>query len=120
MVEESKGSHWAAGTIATLKKMDIAKGYLDGTFKPNQTITRAEIVDMLSKVMNANLVKHSKFKDVVGHWGEAEIDTLSDMGIVKGTSDGLFKPNANATRSESLLMILRMLNASLDHSLDVE
>jgi hypothetical protein len=65
-------------------------------------------------------VKHSKFKDVIGHWAEAEIDTLSDMGIVKGTPDGLFKPNANATRSESLLMILRMLNASLDHSLDVE
>jgi hypothetical protein len=36
------------------------------------------------------------------------------------TSAGLFKPNANATRSESLLMILRMLNASLKQSLDVE
>ncbi|WP_082111062.1 S-layer homology domain-containing protein [Paenibacillus algorifonticola] len=41
-------------------------------------------------------------------------------GIVKGTPDSLFKPNANATRSESLLMILRMLNASLDHLLDLE
>ncbi|WP_211269570.1 S-layer homology domain-containing protein [Paenibacillus glacialis] len=70
--------------------------------------------------MNTNFVKNSKFKDVLGHWAEAEIDTLSDMGIIKGTTDGLFKPNANATRSESLLLILRMLNASLDHSLDVE
>ncbi|OAB41516.1 hypothetical protein PGLA_17130 [Paenibacillus glacialis] len=75
---------------------------------------------MHSKVMNTNFVKNSKFKDVLGHWAEAEIDTLSDMGIIKGTTDGLFKPNANATRSESLLLILRMLNASLDHSLDVE
>lgn len=116
---DTKG-HWAADPIATLKTIGIAKGYLDGTFKPNQTITRAEIVTMLSKVINMNFVKSTKFSDVRDHWAEAEIDTLSDMGIVKGTPDGLFKPNANATRTESLLMILRMLNASLGHTLDVE
>jgi len=112
--------HWAANAIATLKTIDIAKGYSDGTFKPDQSITRAEIVAMLSEVMNSTFVKNNKFKDVIGHWAEAEIGTLSDMGIVKGTPDGVFKPNANATRYESLLMILRMLNASLDHSLDIE
>jgi len=62
----------------------------------------------------------SDFKDTQGHWAEAEIDTLSAIGIVKGAPDGLFKPDVNATRYESLLMILRMLNASLDHSLDIE
>lgn len=117
--KDTKG-HWAADAIATLKASGIINGYVDGMFKPNQTITRAEIVAMLSKVMNTTLVKNDKFKDVSGNWAEAEIDTLSDMGIVKGTADGSFKPNANATRSESLVMILRMLNASLGHSLDVE
>jgi hypothetical protein len=112
--------HWAADAIATLKKIGIVNGYLDGTFKPDQTITRAETVAMLSQVMNTNFVKQAKFKDVIDHWAEAEINTLSDMGIVMGTPDGSFKPNANATRYQSLLMILRMLNASLDHSLDVE
>ncbi|GAS81837.1 S-layer homology domain-containing protein [Paenibacillus amylolyticus] len=112
--------HWAANAIAVLKTLDIAKGYLDGTFKPDQSITRAEIVAMLSEVMNTSFVRNNKFKDVIGHWAEAEIGTLSDMGIVKGTPDGVFRPNANATRYESLLMILRMLNASLDHSLNVE
>ena len=42
------------------------------------------------------------------------------MGIVKGTFDGLFEPNAKATRYESLLMILRMLNVSLGFSLEVD
>ena len=74
---------------------------------------------MLSKVMNTTLVKEVKFKDVSGNWAEAEINTLSDMGIVKGKSDGLFEPNTKATRYESLLMILRMLNFSLDFSLEV-
>ncbi|CAK4829779.1 unnamed protein product [Aphanomyces euteiches] len=117
--KDTKG-HWAADAIATLKASGIINGYLDGTFKPNQTISRAEIVAMLSKVMNTTLVKDAKFKDVSGNWAEAEIDTLSDMGIVKGATDGSFKPNANATRSESLLMILRMLNVSLGLSLDIE
>ncbi|MCW3790407.1 S-layer homology domain-containing protein [Paenibacillus sp. LS1] len=112
--------HWVANAIATLKTIDIAKGYSDGTFKPDQSITRAEIVAMLSEVMNTSFERNNKFKDVIGHWAEAEIGTLSDMGIVKGTPDGVFRPNANATRYESLLMILRMLNASLDHSLNVE
>ncbi|BBH18875.1 hypothetical protein Back11_02200 [Paenibacillus baekrokdamisoli] len=117
--KDTKG-HWAADAIATLKASGIINGYLDGTFKPNQTISRAEIVAMLSKVMNTSFVKNDKFKDVSGNWAEAEIDTLSDMGIVKGVTDGTFKPNANATRSESLLMILRMLNVSLGLSLDIE
>ncbi|MRN54729.1 chitobiase/beta-hexosaminidase C-terminal domain-containing protein [Paenibacillus monticola] len=112
--------HWATEAIATLKASGIIKGYLDGTFKPNQSISRAEIVVMLSKVMNITLVKSDKFKDVSGNWAEHEINTLSKMGIVKGGTDGSFKPSASATRYESILMILRMLNVSLEHSLDIE
>lgn len=112
--------HWAANAIAALQTIDIAKGYSDGTFKPDQSITRAEIAAMLSGIMNTTFVRNDKFKDIKGHWAEAEISTLADMGIVKGTPEGVFKPNANATRYESLIMILRMLNASLDHSLDIE
>ena len=117
--KDTKG-HWAADAIAILKSNGIIKGYMDGTFKPNQTISRAEIVAMLSKVINTTLVKSAKFNDVAGHWAEAEIDTLSDMGIVEGAMDGSFKPNASATRFESLLMVLRMLNISLGLSLDIE
>ncbi|CAK4833570.1 unnamed protein product [Aphanomyces euteiches] len=117
--KDTKG-HWAAAAIATLRENGIINGYLDGTFKPNQTISRAEIVAMLSKVINTTLIKEAKFKDVSGNWAEAEIDTLSNLGIIRGTEDGSFKPNAYATRSESLLMILRMLNVSLGLSLDIE
>ncbi|MEC0090706.1 InlB B-repeat-containing protein [Paenibacillus macquariensis] len=117
--KDTKG-HWAADTIVTLQASGIINGYVDGTFKPNQTITRAEIVAMLSKVMNTTLVKNDKFNDISGNWAEAEIATLSDMGIVKGSTDGSFKPNSNATRADSLVMILRMLNASLGGSLDID
>ncbi|MEK3916613.1 S-layer homology domain-containing protein [Paenibacillus sp. FSL H7-0331] len=117
--EDTKG-HWAANTITILKASGIINGYQDGTFKPNESISRAEIVAMLSRVMNTTLVKEAKFKDVSGNWAEGEINTLSGMGIVQGTDDGSFKPNANATRLESLLMLMRMLNVSLGHTLDLE
>lgn len=113
-------NHWAADAIGTLKASGIINGYADGTFKPNQSISRAEIAAMLAKVINTDFVISNAFKDVSGNWAEAEIDTLSDMGIIHGAADGSFKPNAKATKTESLLMILRMLNVSLGSSLDVE
>ncbi len=118
--KDAKG-HWAENEIMTLKSSGIISGYLDGTFQPNQSITRAEMVSMLSKVLNTTSIpKPSKFNDVSGSWAERAIDALFDMGIVNGNSDGSFKPQANATRLESLLVIMRMLNISLGLSLDIE
>ncbi|BBI34235.1 S-layer homology domain-containing protein [Cohnella abietis] len=113
--------HWAADAIAALHSFGFINGYADGSFKPNQSISKAEIVAILSKVINITLSSNpTKFSDVSGSWAEDAINKLSDSGIVKGASDGSFKPNAKATRSESLLMILRMLNVSLNLSLDIE
>ncbi|BBH18814.1 hypothetical protein Back11_01590 [Paenibacillus baekrokdamisoli] len=118
--KDAKG-HWAENEIMALKSSGIINGYLDGTFKPNQSITKAEIVSMLSKVINTTSIpKPSKFNDVSGSWAESAIDTLSDIGIVNGTGEGSFRPQANATRLESLLMIMRLLNISLGLSLDIE
>jgi hypothetical protein len=118
--KDTKG-HWAADAIATLKSSGIINGYADGSFKPNQSISKAEIVAMLSKVMNTTSASNpTKFSDVSGSWAEDAINGLSDSGIVKGAGDGSFKPNSKATRSESLLMIMRLLNVSLGLSLDIE
>jgi len=118
--KDAKG-HWAADAINALKSSGIINGYADGSFKPNQSISTAEIVAMISKVINTTSTSNpTKFNDVSGSWAEDAINALSDSGIVKGAGDGSFKPNAKATRSESLLMILRMLNVSLGLSLDIE
>lgn len=75
---------------------------------------------MLSKVINTTSTSNpTKFNDVLGRWAEDAINGLSYSGIVKGAGDGSFKPNAKATRSESLLMILRMLNVSPGLLLDI-
>ncbi|QGR00244.1 S-layer homology domain-containing protein [Paenibacillus psychroresistens] len=76
---------------------------------------------MLSKVLNTTSIpKPSKFSDISTSWASSAINTLTDIGIVNGASNESFKPKANATRSESLMMILRMLNISLGLSLEIE
>ncbi|WP_155703163.1 S-layer homology domain-containing protein [Paenibacillus psychroresistens] len=117
---DSKGN-WAESSINALKSSGIINGYLDGSFKPNQSISREEIVSMLSKVLNTTSIpKPSKFSDISTSWASSAINTLTDIGIVNGASNESFKPKANATRSESLMMILRMLNISLGLSLEIE
>lgn len=115
------GGHWAEKDIKALKSNGIINGYLDGSFKPNQIITRAEIASMLSSIINATSSSTPiKFNDVSGGWAERAIGALADSGIIKGNGDGAFRPQAHATRLESLLMIMRMLNMSLGLTLDID
>ncbi|MFF2093039.1 carboxypeptidase regulatory-like domain-containing protein [Paenibacillus sp. NPDC058174] len=112
--EDTQG-HWAASAINALKVNGIIGGYKDGSFKPNNEITRAEMVAILSKVLQlGEATGDSKFKDVTGSWAEAQINQLAEAGIISGKSDGKFDPNATATRAESVVMILRLLNVTLD------
>ncbi|WP_161601426.1 carboxypeptidase regulatory-like domain-containing protein [Paenibacillus luteus] len=116
---DTKG-HWASSAISALKSAGIIGGYEDGSFKPNHEITRAEMVTMLSKLMNLSSVLGSaKFQDVSGNWAEAGINQLADAGIISGKGEGKFEPNATATRAESVVMILRMLNVTLELGLDL-
>ncbi|GGG65272.1 carboxypeptidase regulatory-like domain-containing protein [Paenibacillus radicis (ex Gao et al. 2016)] len=112
--EDTQG-HWAASAINTLKANGIIGGYKDGSFKPNNEITRAEMVAILSKVLKlGEATGDSKFKDVTGSWAEAQINQLAEAGIISGKSENKFDPNATATRAESVVMILRLLNVTLD------
>jgi spore germination protein YaaH len=116
---DTKG-HWAAESINALKSSGIAGGYNDGTFKPDQENSRAEIVTMLAKVMNLDKVSTiGKFSDVRGHWAEQSINALANAGIVSGNGTGAFDPNVTASREESVVMILRMLNVNLDLGLNL-
>ena len=75
------------------------KGYEDGTFKPNNTITRAEISQILSS-FNINLkFEEITFKDSNG-WFYNAIKRATENGFLSGYKDGTFKPNNKITRYE--------------------
>nr|WP_254075724.1 Ig-like domain-containing protein [Paenibacillus tritici] len=101
--------HWAANAIDQVTRSGIMKGYGDGSFKPNQTITRAEMATMLSRLIPGAQGNAASFSDVAGHWAQAAINRMSQAGIITGYEDGTFRPNQTLTRAEAVTIVNRAL-----------
>ena len=83
-------------------------GYPDGTVRPNGFITRAEAAAMLSRLLNEENTSSSAkpaFIDTPSKWYNNAINAVVARGIMRGYSDGRFKPNAPITRAEFAQMI---------------
>lgn len=107
--------HWAKEAIENLSRAGVLGGYSDGSFKPNQTISREEMVILLSRIVNLDRVdkdaSKGSFTDMShasSYAGEAIKDAAA-AGIISGKSGGSFDPQGNATRAEALTVILNVL-----------
>ena len=106
---------WYYKTVSTLssKEYPIFAGYPDGTFKPNDKITRAEIATLLVRLgvseeeINEEIDK-ALFADVNNHWAKAYITTAADKGILS-TESSVFNPNNSATRAEVSTMVFNSI-----------
>jgi hypothetical protein len=109
--------HWAEASIKQAVISGIVKGYTDGTFRPNATVTRAEFAVML---MNALKPQGNgaelKFTDNVkiGAWAQKAVAQAVQADIIKGNKDGSFRPNAEVTRAEMAVMIAKALGQSVE------
>ncbi|MFD2328084.1 Ig-like domain-containing protein [Cohnella sp. GCM10020058] len=101
--------HWAADAIGQVSQSGIMKGYADGSFKPNQTITRAEMATMLARLITGVAGNAASFSDIAGHWAQAAIESTAKAGIVSGYEDGTFRPSQTLTRAEAVTIINRAL-----------
>ncbi|MBU0672340.1 MAG: S-layer homology domain-containing protein [Candidatus Margulisbacteria bacterium] len=105
--------YWASEQISYIGTLGIIKGYPDGKFKPNGSITRAELAALLIRTKmggDANVppAKEQVFADVpLSHWAAKYINLAAELGIVKGYPDKTFKPSGDVTRAEGLAMIAR-------------
>lgn len=88
-------------------------GYPDGTVRPNDNITRAEVASIFfrlltEEVRNANLSEVNDFADIKDTaWHNTPISTMTKLGIVKGRYPGKFVPDANITRAEFAVICAR-------------
>lgn len=92
-------SAWYAKAVNTLAEMKILSGYEDGTFRPTQSVTRAEFVVAVSKCFEMSSGT-SKFPDVKGHWAESYINAAVAAGWISGFEDGTFRPNEGVRRCQ--------------------
>lgn len=103
--------HWADTTIEVMVEKGIVKGNPDGTFKPNDSLNRAEAAALIFRVLNMGEdmagPEAKPFSDVeLGLWYTIYIDTLKTLGVVKGNPDGTYKPAANINRAEFLTLAM--------------
>ena len=109
--------HWAQNTINKwVDKGDIS-GYPDGTFRPNNMITRVEFVVLVNNAMGYTKSGYAYFSDVPSHyWGKNAIQTGVAAGYISGDGNGIFRPNDPVTRQEAAAMISRILDLKQNES----
>lgn len=100
----------AADDIASLVSQDIISGYPDGTFKPQETLTRVQAAIMLQRALKLPVdeVKNPGFSDVPETYRSyGSIAAVTEAGVMFGRTDGTFDPQAQLTRAEMAAVLHR-------------
>ena len=106
---DMKDGAWYTCAVSTLSKMGIIKGYEDGSFKPDASISRAEFAAIAARFDPDGNKTPATFSDVSSHWAKDEISIAANHGWVKGYEDGSFKPDQKITRAETMTLVNRVL-----------
>lgn len=96
--------------ISELVNYGIINGYDDGTFKPQENITRAEFAKMIICATGYNYTEYEIYEDFAdvsnSHWAKDYIYVSKKLGIVNGTSSTTFEPESNITYEQAIKMIV--------------
>ncbi|MDD4766947.1 MAG: S-layer homology domain-containing protein [Desulfotomaculaceae bacterium] len=113
-------NHWAEKQITDWVEKGYISGYPDGSFKPDNTITRAEFVTMVNRAFGKNATAPVSFPDVSSNdWFAAEVARAVAAGYISGYDDGAFRPNENIKRQEAAVIITRLLNLAVSEDAEV-
>ena len=111
---------WYNNAVSTTSNAGIIAGYPDGTFQPNNYITRAEFATIAARFLSEEYVGPDLFTDISGHWAAEYINRAANAGWINGYPDGSFRPNAYITRAEAMTLVNSMLGRMphKDHMLE--
>jgi len=122
-------THWSKGYVWYLQEQGLVKGYPDGTFRPDQLVTRAEFTHMFMNVFKNQYTKTNrimtptnpagsiqKFSDAanIPDWAKNSVEEAVKFGIINGTPDGGFNPDDGITRAEAMTIVGRTMLAEYD------
>jgi len=112
---------WHAGVVGAAAKAGLVNGFADGTFRPNEQITREQMAVLIARAMafagkqadvsarqEALLAKFSDRGDISA-WARNAVAETVEAGIVQGLKNGSFAAKAVATRAEAAVMLKRLL-----------
>lgn len=97
--------------VEYVSQLGIIQGYPEGTFKPNNMVTRGQISAMICRMLGEddNLpVNGNIFSDVpASHWANGYITKAVSLGIINGFQDGTFRSPHTVTYNQALAMLIR-------------
>jgi hypothetical protein len=106
--------HWAELQMEYMLSKDKVSGYPDASFKPANTITRAEFMKIVNNAAGLTATVSQTFTDVSSSdWFAPEVDKAVAAGYVTGYPDGSMKPNASITRQEAAVMMAKATKLDL-------
>ncbi|MCF6093211.1 phosphodiester glycosidase family protein [Microaerobacter geothermalis] len=110
-------NHWAKKEILSLASRGIVKGMDEFRFEPDQPLTRAQFVVLLSRALqwkkedtNDKNSQNLKFTDPIPVWAMESVQIATAKGIITGYQDQTFRPNQLVTRAEMAAILARTLN----------
>ena len=104
--------------LETERHIQYMNGYDNGTFKPENNMTRAEAAQIFyNLLLNKNISGESVFDDVDRDaWYYDAVSTLANMGIIKGKGSNTFDPEGEITRAEFTAIVMRFVNVDVNGS----
>jgi hypothetical protein len=103
---------WATPFIAALAERNIVSGFQEGTFKPNQPVTRAEFASMLQAAFqqSPDLRAATQFQDIsASYWAAQAIEKSYKTGFLQGYPNSVFQPQQQIPRVQALAALARGL-----------
>jgi hypothetical protein len=111
-------SHPACRSLLRLEESGAIGGYPDGSFQPDQQVTRAEFAKMLVKALKRDTAAEHNlpFSDVKGHWAAEQgyLQGAVYAGAINGYADGTLRPDNPVTRAEAVKMVVSLLQLKSD------
>ncbi|MBD0261752.1 MAG: S-layer homology domain-containing protein [Tolypothrix sp. Co-bin9] len=102
-------NYWASPFIQALAQRNVISGFTDGTFRPDQPVTRAQFAAMIQKGFNQNATRQLSqggFRDVpANYWAASAIQEAYETGFLSGYPNNLFLPNQQIPKVQALVAL---------------
>ncbi|MBQ6684547.1 MAG: S-layer homology domain-containing protein, partial [Firmicutes bacterium] len=97
--------------VSVLIELGVVEGYKDGSYKPERTVTRAEMATLIIKALGLNdyAVGKSDFADMAGHWADPYVAYATSLGFIAGYTDGSFRPDETVSYDQAITMVVQAL-----------
>lgn len=109
--------HWARGYVESMAELAVIEGYPDGTFAPDDYVTRGQLALILTRVVGltdqarALRFEPTSFRDdaTVPDWARGAVNVARTANLMGGFEDNTFRPLQTVTRAEGSVALMRVL-----------